>query len=411
MTLTRDDCLELDRIDPLADHRTLFDLCDGLIYLDGNSLGALPHAVAARLTHVVEAEWGRDLIRSWNTAGWIDLPRRVGARIAPLIGARADEVICADSTSTNIFKLAAGALAMRPDRRVIVSEPGNFPTDLYVLQGLAQLLGDVELRLADPERIEDALDDDVALLLLTQVHYKTGRMRDMAALTARAHAVGALTLWDLSHSAGAVQVDLNGAQADLAVGCGYKYLNGGPGAPAFAFVAERHQAQFRSPLTGWMGHAAPFDFVDDYRPGEGMARLLCGTPQVMGMAALESALTVFDGVDLGQLRAKSARLGDLFLQLVEQRLGTETFEIACPRDAALRGSQVSLRHAHGYAIMQALIAREVVGDFRAPDILRFGFAPLYVRHVDVWDAVEHLVQVMESSEWREPRFNEVGAVT
>ena len=409
MTLTRDDCLALDRADPLADRRSLFDLEDGLIYLDGNSLGALPHAVAARMAQVVQAEWGRDLIRSWNTAGWIDLPQRVGARIAALIGAAADEVICADSTSTNIFKLAAGALALRPGRRVIVSEPGNFPTDLYVLQGLAGLLGDVELRLADPERVEDALDEDVALLLLTQVHYKTGRMRDMAAVTAKAHGVGALTLWDLSHSAGAVEVDLNGAHADLAVGCGYKYLNGGPGAPAFAYVARRHQAQFRSPLTGWMGHAKPFDFVDDYAPGQGMARLLCGTPQVMGMAALEAALSAFEGVSLGALRAKSMRLGDLFLELVDQRL--EGFEIACPRDATQRGSQVSLRHDQGYAIMQALIARQVVGDFRAPDILRFGFAPLYVRHVDVWDAVEHLAQVMAAAEWREARFNEVAAVT
>ena len=409
MTLTRDDCLALDRADPLADRRALFDLDDGLIYLDGNSLGALPHAVTARMAQVVQAEWGRDLIRSWNTAGWIDLPQRVGARIAALVGAAADEVICADSTSTNIFKLAAGALALRPGRRVIVSEPGNFPTDLYVLQGLAQLLGDVELRLADPERVEDALGEDVALLLLTQVHYKTGRMRDMAALTAKAHAVGALTLWDLSHSAGAVEVDLNGAQADLAVGCGYKYLNGGPGAPAFAYVARRHQAGFRSPLTGWMGHARPFDFVDDYSPGQGMARLLCGTPQVMGMAALEAALSAFEGVGLGALRAKSMRLGDLFLELVDQRL--EGFEIACPRDATQRGSQASLRHDQGYAIMQALIARQVVGDFRAPDILRFGFAPLYVRHVDVWDAVEHLAQVMGAGEWREARFNDVAAVT
>jgi kynureninase len=411
MTLTRDDCLALDADDPLADRRALFDLSDGLIYLDGNSLGALPRAVAARLAEVVKAEWGRDLIRSWNTAGWIDLPRRVGARIAPLIGAGADEVICADSTSTNIFKLAAGALALRPGRRVIVSEPGNFPTDLYVLQGLAALLGDVEIRLAEPDGLEDALDEDVALLLLTHVHYKTGRLHDMRTLTGRAHAVDALTLWDLSHSAGALQVDLNDAWADLAVGCGYKYLNGGPGAPAFAFVARRHQAEFRSPLTGWMGHDRPFDFVDDYRPGEGMARLLCGTPPVMGMAALEAALAAFDGVDLAQLRAKSMRLGDLFLGLVDERLRPHAFEIACPWEADRRGSQVSLRHPHGYAIMQAMIAREVVGDFRAPDILRFGFAPLYVRHVDVWDAVEHLAQVMATGEWREARFNQLAAVT
>ena len=407
--MTRDDCLALDRADPLADRRALFDLAEGLIYLDGNSLGALPHAAAARLAQTVRTEWGRDLIRSWNTAGWIDLPTRIGALIAPLIGADADEVICADSTSTNIFKLAAGALALRPGRRVIITEPGNFPTDLYVLQGLAELLGDVEIRVVEPALIPQALGEDVALLLLTQVHYKTGRLHDMAALTKRAHAVGALALWDLSHSAGALGVDLNGAGADLAVGCGYKYLNGGPGAPAFAFVARRHQGEFRSPLTGWMGHARPFDFVDDYRPGQGMARLLCGTPQVMGMAALEAALSAFEGVSLAALRAKSMRLGDLFLSLAEQRL--EGFEIACPRDATQRGSQVSLRHEHGYPIMQALIAREVVGDFRAPDILRFGFTPLYVRYVDVWDAVDRFAQVMANGEWREARFNQVSAVT
>ena len=407
--MTRDDCLALDRADPLADRRGLFDLPDGLIYLDGNSLGALPHAVKAQVARTVEAEWGHDLIRSWNTAGWIDLPKRVGAKIAPLIGAAVDEVICADSTSTNIFKLAAGALALRPGRRVIVSEPGNFPTDLYVLQGLAKLLGDVELRVVEPAQIPGALGEEVALLLLTQTHYKSGRLHDMAALTRAAHAAGALTLWDLSHSAGALEVDLNGADADLAVGCGYKYLNGGPGAPAFAYVARRHQGAFRSPLSGWMGHARPFDFVDDYRPGEGMARLLCGTPQVIGMAALEAALSAFDGVSLAALRAKSMRLGDLFIELVEQRL--EGFAIASPRDATQRGSQVSLRHADGYPIMQALIARQVVGDFRAPDILRFGFAPLYIRHVDVWDAVDRFAQVMASGEWREPRFNQVSAVT
>ena len=407
--MTRDDCLALDRADPLADRRALFDLAEGLIYLDGNSLGALPRAVADRVAETVRTEWGRDLIRSWNTAGWIDLPQRVGALIAPLIGTHADEVICADSTSTSIFKLAAGALGLRPGRRVIITEPGNFPTDLYVLQGLAELLGDVEIRVVEPALIPQALGEDVALLLLTQVHYKTGRLHDMAGLTRRAHEVGALALWDLSHSAGALEVDLNGAGADLAVGCGYKYLNGGPGAPAFAVVARRHQAQFRSPLSGWMGHARPFDFVDDYRPGEGMARLLCGTPQVMGMAALEAALSAFDGVSLAALRAKSMRLGDLFLSLAEERL--EGFEIACPRDAAQRGSQVSLRHEAGYPIMQALIAREVVGDFRAPDILRFGFTPLYVRYVDVWDAVDRFAQVMANEEWREARFNEVSAVT
>jgi kynureninase len=411
MTLTRDHCLALDRDDPLADRRALFDLPEGLIYLDGNSLGALPHAVVAQVNETVRAHWGRDLIKSWNTAAWIDLPTRVGARIAPLIGAEADEVIACDSTSINLFKLAAAALKMRPGRRVIVSEPGNFPSDLYVLQGLADLLGDVELRIAAPGGLEAALGDDVALLLLTQTHYKSGRLHDMAALTAKAHEAGALVLWDLSHSAGAFQVSLNACDADLAVGCGYKYLNGGPGAPAFVFVAKRHQATFRSPLTGWMGHAKPFEFVDEYSPAPGTARALCGTPQVIGMAALEAGLTAFEGVSMTDLRTKSQKLGDLFIDLVDQRCAGMGFEVASPRNAEVRGSQVSLSHAQGYPIMQALIARDVVGDFRAPDILRFGFTPLYVRYVDVWDAVEHLAQVMERQEWREARFNQLSAVT
>ncbi len=411
MTLTRAACEALDREDPLASRRALFDLPAGVVYLDGNSLGVLPRNVPARLEHSVREEWGSDLIRSWNSAGWIDLPTRVGARIAPLIGAGADEVICADSTSVNIFKLAAGALAMRPGRRVILSEPGNFPTDLYVLEGLAGLAGDVELRLATPDQLPSALTDDVAVMLLTHVHYKSGRLHDMAALTAKAHEAGVLALWDLSHSAGALPVDLSGAGADLAVGCGYKYLNGGPGAPAFAYVARRHQAAFRSPLSGWMGHARPFDFIDAYEPGQGMARALCGTPPVLGMTALEAALEAFDGVDMGQVRAKSMALGDMFLQLVDERCAGHGFTVACPRDAALRGSQVGLAHPDGYAIMQALIARGVIGDFRAPDILRFGFTPLYVGYADVWDAVEHLAQVMASGQWREPRFQEKAAVT
>ena len=407
--MTRDQALALDRADPLASRRELFDLEDGLIYLDGNSLGALPRAVKGRLAQAVEAEWGRGLIRSWNSAGWIDLPSHVGAKIAALIGAAPDEVIAADSTSVNLFKLAAGALAMRPGRKVILSEPGNFPSDLYILQGLAQVLPGVELRLVEPGGLPDALDDRVALLLLTHAHYKNGELHDMAALTTWAHEVGALALWDLSHSAGALEVDLTGADADLAVGCGYKYLNGGPGAPAFAYIARRHQAAFQSPLTGWMGHAQPFAFRDDYAPGQGMLRTLCGTPSVLGLTALDAALSAFDGVEMSALRAKSRALGDLFLDLVEARC--PGFAIACPRDSAKRGSQVSLTHPNGYPIVQALIARGVVGDFRAPDVLRFGFAPLYVRHVDVWDAVDHLAQVMAHEEWREPRFNQVAAVT
>ena len=408
--LSREACLALDEADPLRDRRDLFDLPEGIIYLDGNSLGVLPRAVSARLAQVVAEEWGRGLIRSWNTAGWIDLPVRVGSRIAPLIGAHADEVIACDSTSVNLFKLAAGALALRPDRKVIVTEPGNFPSDLYILQGLSDLRPDLEIRVVPRDLLVQALDDTVALLLLTQVHYKTGEVHDMAALTAGAHAVGALTLWDLSHSTGALPVDLTRAKVDLAVGCGYKYLNGGPGAPSFTYVARRHQEGFRSPLTGWMGHAQPFAFIDDYRPGAGMARLLCGTPQILGMAALEAALSAFDGVDMAVVRDKSIELGNQFLRLVAERCGGDLVP-ACPADGRLRGSQICLRHPSGYAIMQALIARGVIGDFRAPDILRFGFTPLYTRHVDVWDAVEHLVQVMSSGAWRDPRFAAVAAVT
>ena len=409
--MTRDDCLALDRDDPLAARRGLFKIPLGLIYLDGNSLGALPRHVPARVARCIADEWGHDLIQSWNKASWIDLPRRVGAKIAPMIGAEADEVIAADSTTVNLFKLAAGAIQMRPGRKVIVSEPGNFPSDLYILQGLAELASDLVLRIAEPADLTGALDDDVALLLLTQVHYKSGRLHDMASLTARAQGVGALTLWDLSHSAGALPVRLNDCGADLAVGCGYKYLNGGPGAPAFAYVARRHQAAFRSPLSGWMGHADPFAFVDDYQAGAGMDRLLCGTPPVIGMTALESALEVFDGVDFSQLRTKSQQLGDLFLTLVDERCGAWGFEVVCPRDPEARGSQVSLRHEAGHAIVQALIARGVVGDFRAPDILRFGLTPLYLGYADVWDAVEHLSQVMAGAEWRQARFSEKAAVT
>jgi len=412
MNLSREKCAARDAADGLAGRRALFDLPEGVIYLDGNSLGALPRAVAPRLQAAVGEAWGRDLIKSWNVHGWIDLPSRVGARLAPLIGAQAHEVVAADSTSVNLFKLAAAAIAMRPGRRVIVTEPGNFPTDLYVLQGLRDLLGDrIALRVVEADRIPDALDEDVAAVVLTHVHYKSGRLHDMAEITRRAHEVGALALWDLSHSAGAIDLDLNGCDVDLAVGCGYKYLNGGPGAPAFLFVAERLHPALRSPLSGWMGHARPFEFIDEYEPGDGMLRVLCGTPPILGLTALDAALDAFDGVAMADLRAKSRALGDLFLDLVAARCPNSGLQPACPLDAALRGSQVSLSHPDGYAIVQALIERGVVGDFRAPDILRFGFAPLYVRFVDVWDAVEILRNVMTDGAWREPRFSLKAVVT
>lgn len=412
MTLTRDSCLALDQVDPLRRMRDRFSLPPGLIYLDGNSLGVLPHGVSERVAQVVAAEWGEGLISSWNTAGWIDLPACVGDTIAPLIGARAGEVIAADSTSVNLFKLAAAGARLQRPRRVIVTEPGNFPTDLYILQGLEAWLGsEVELRVVDRDQLAAALDEDVALLVLTHVHYKTGALHDMAALTAKAHAVGALALWDLSHSAGALPVDLGAVGADLAVGCGYKFLNGGPGAPAFMFVASRWQDQIATPLSGWMGHAEPFAFHDQYQPAPDIRRLLTGTPPVLGLSALEAALSAFDDVSMTAVRAKSMALGDLFLDLVETRLPGAGLEVACPRDARARGSQISLRHPGGYAIIQALIERGVVGDFRSPDILRFGLTPLYVGYADIWDAVDRLCAVMGTGLWQESRFQVRAAVT
>jgi kynureninase len=409
--LTRADAEAQDAADDLAFLRQEFVLPEGVVYLDGNSLGALPRRTRERLREVTEREWGRDLIRSWNANGWIDLPGRVAGLIAPLIGASADEVAVADSTSVNVFKLLAGALRLRLGRRAIVSERGNFPTDLYVAQGLARLLGDVEVRLVPRDRLADALGGDVAVLLLTHVDFRTGEMLDMAGLTRAAHDKGALALWDLAHSAGAVPVDLTGAEADLAVGCGYKYLNGGPGAPAFAFVARRWHSAFESPLSGWMGHAAPFEFGPRYEPAPGIARLLCGTPPILGLAALECGVETIARAGIERLRRKSLALTDLFVGLVEQECGAFGFTLASPREAEERGSQVSLRHPEGYAIVQALVARDVIGDFRTPDILRFGFAPAYVRFTDTWDAAVALRAVMENDEWRRPEFQAPRMVT
>jgi len=426
---TREHCAALDAADRLAPLRQLFELPAEVIYLDGNSLGVLPKATADRLQRAVRDEWGRGLITSWNTAGWIDLPRRVGDKIARLVGAAPGELAVADSTSINLFKVLWAALALQrqraPQRRVIVSERSNFPTDLYIAQSIAAAHG-CELRLVDAEQIAGALDDAVALLMLTHVNYRTGQMHDMATLTAAAHAAGALTVWDLAHSAGAVPVDLNGAQADFAIGCGYKYLNGGPGAPAFVWVHAQHAARFEQPLSGWMGHAAPFEFSPDYRPAGGITRALCGTPPVLSMAALECGVdTVLAAEAYGGMRAlreKSLALTRCFTELVDARCADLGFTVVSPRVDAQRGSQVCLSHLNdgrdegAYAIVQALIGRGVIGDFRAgglglPDILRFGFTPLTLRFVDVWDAVEHLRQVMHTGEWREPRFGQRNAVT
>ena len=409
--LTRADAEARDAEDELAFLREAFVLPEGVVYLDGNSLGALPRRAAERVRDVVEREWGRDLVRSWNENGWIDLPARVAALVASLIGAAADEVAVADSTSVNVFKLLAGGLRLRPGRRVVLSEQTNFPTDLYVAQGLAQMQGNVELRLVPRDGLRGALADDVAVLMLTHVDFRTGEMHDMAGLTRAAHEAGALALWDLAHSAGAVPVDLDGCEADLAVGCGYKYLNGGPGAPAFAFVARRWQAAFESPLLGWMGHAAPFAFSPRYEPAPGIARLLCGTPPILSLAALECGVETVARAGVERLRRKSVALCDLFVRLVEQECGGFGLALASPREADRRGSQVSLRHPEGYAIVQALVARGVVGDFRAPDILRFGFAPAYVRFADAWDAAFALRAVMENGEWQRPEFRHQATVT
>ena len=410
MSLTRADLERLDADDPLARFRDEFLLPEGVIYLDGNSLGALPKAAVDRLDAVVRREWGQDLIKSWNLHGWIEAPQRLGGKLAQIIGAEADEVVVADSTSVNLFKLLAGALSLRPGRSTILSEPGNFPTDLYVMQGLAGLLGgEVKVRTVEADEVVGAIDEDTAVVALTHVHYKSGRRHDMGAITRAAHDKGALALWDLSHSAGAIQVGLNACDADLAVGCGYKYLNGGPGAPAWLFVAKRHQAAIQNPLSGWMGHAAPFAFVDDYAPAPDIRRELCGTPSIVAMAALEAALDLYVEADMARVEAKGARLCDLFIELVEARCPQLT--LVSPRAAAGRGSHVSFAHPDGYAIVQALIARGVIGDFRAPDIARFGFTPLYLRHTDVWDAVEVLADVVATRAFDCEEYRRVAAVT
>jgi kynureninase len=418
--MNRSDCDHLDCEDPLARLRDQFTLPPNKIYLDGNSLGVLPRATAQRVAEVVQREWGEHRIESWNTAHWIDLPQRVGNKLARLVGAGPNELVAADSTSVNLFKVLSAALSMvqgadNAQRRVILSERDNFPTDLYIAESLARERG-CELVLIDtPEQIEPRLaQGDIAVLMLTQVNYRTGRLHDMAALTDAAHNAGALAVWDLAHSAGALPVHLKRDDADFAVGCGYKYLNGGPGAPAFVWVHPRHADRFAQPLSGWMGHAAPFAFTPGYAPAPGIGRYLCGTPPVIQMAALECGIdTVLAAEPLGgmnALRSKSLALTEVFMRLVRERCSG--LGVITPHEAHLRGSQVSLARDEGaYAIVQALIARGVIGDFRAPDVLRFGFTPLYTRFVDVWDAVEHLHQVLDTGEWKQERFNKKAAVT
>jgi kynureninase len=449
-TLT--DCRVLDAGDSLRPLRDQFVLPEGVIYLDGNSLGVLPKSAAARIASVITQEWGQDLIRAWNSAGWFHMPQRLGNKIAPLIGAGPGEVVATDSTSVNLYKVLSAALNMAaedaPTRNTIVSERSNFPTDLYIAESLCRERG-YRLQLVEPGEINAALTQDAAVLMLTHVNYRTGAMHDMAALTRAAHAAGVLAVWDLAHSAGAVPVDLQGANADFAVGCGYKYLNGGPGAPAFVWVHPRHTDRFRQPLSGWWGHAAPFEFTPGYSPAPGITRYLCGTQPMLSLAALECGLDVFGAAaalgGMAALRRKSLALTDLFIALVEERCAGHGLGLATPREHAQRGSQVclTLKSPHApplrgslppegaitalgrpgdgdsgaYAIVQALIARGVIGDFRAGDgaanldILRFGFTPLYIGFEDVWHAVEHLKQVLETAEWKRPEFNQKHAVT
>ena len=412
----RDALAALDAADPLAPLRDLFELPPGVIYLDGNSLGPLPRATPARIERVVREEWGRGLIASWNDAGWMAAPARVGDLIARLIGAAPGQVAVADTTTVNLHKVLGALLDLAPaGRRVILSERDNFPSDLYVAEGLAAGRG-LRLELCGAAEIPARLRDDVAVLMLTHVNYRTGAMHDMAALTEAARAAGALVIWDLAHSAGAVPVDLLGAGADAAVGCGYKFLNGGPGAPAFLWLHPRHAARAMPTIWGWLGHARPFDFAPGYAPAEGIARFVCGTPGVLATAALEEGVRTLLAAEahggMAAIRAKSLALTRIFAELVEARLAGHGLAVVTPREDARRGSQVCLSRAEGgYGIIQALIARGVVGDFRAPDILRFGVTPLYTRHVEMWDAVEALRAVLEGGVWREPRFARRGLVT
>jgi kynureninase len=404
--ISREYLQTLDAADRLAPMRQRFSLPEGVIYLDGNSLGAMPTATPARVAQVVTQEWGTGLIRSWNDAGWIDLSARIGDKIARLIGAEPASVMVADSTSVNLFKLLSAALRLRPGRQKILSEAGNFPTDLYIAEGLRDLLDQGHrLDIATTEDIIAAIDDDTAVVMLTHVNFHTGRMLDMAAITEAAHAAGALMLWDLAHSAGAMPIDLKAHDVDLAVGCGYKYLNGGPGAPAFLYVAPRLQDIARFPITGWLGHAAPFAFEPGYRPSPGIQRAVVGTPPVISLAALEVGVDIALEVGLDEVRAKSVLQTEIFARLIVERCEGVGLFVASPLDPASRGSQVCLSHPEAYAIMQALIARGVIGDFRAPDVLRFGMTPLYLGFAELWDAVAVIADVMRNQEWRADKFS------
>lgn len=411
---TRQDCEKLDANDSLASLRQEFSLPNGVIYLDGNSLGAMPKASMARAQQVIQQEWGKDLIKSWNKAGWFDMPSRLGNLLAPLIGAHEDEVVITDSTSVNLFKAIAGALHIQATkngnsassnentRKVIITERSNFPTDIYMAEGITRWL-DCGYRIVlvdSPEELLTAMNAETALVMLTHVNYRTGYMHDMQHITSIAHQHGALCLWDLAHSAGAVVVDLHASKADFAVGCCYKYLNGGPGAPAFIWVPKHHQAQFQHPLTGWFGHAAPFAMLPSFEPNDGIRRALCGTQGIISMSLIETGLQIFNQTNINAVRQKSLALTDLFIQLIESRCAQHPLELVTPKSHEHRGSHVSFYHPHAYVVMQALIARNIIGDYREPGILRFGFTPLYTRFVDVWDAVEGLRHILDTQDYQ-----------
>ncbi len=410
MPTTRSDCTALDAADALAHARARFALPDGVNYLDGNSLGAVPKGVAQRVAHVIEEEWGRGLIRSWNAAGWFEAPGRIGAKMAPMLGAAPHQVTITDTISINLYKAVVAAVRMRPDRRTIVAERGNFPSDNHIVDSIAETFG-LSVRYAPAGAIAATIDRDTAVVELSHVNYRTAEIQDMAATTAAAHAAGALIVWDLAHSSGAVELHLDRDRADFAVGCGYKFLNGGPGAPSHIYVAERHHTHLQSPLTGWYSHKAPFAFRHDFERADGIKAMLCSTPPMLSLLAFETALEAYDGIAMSAVQAKGRALGDLMIKLYDERLARLGFGLSASRDGARRGNHVSITHAESYRIMQALIARGVIGDFRAPDVMRFGFGPLYVRFVDVFDAVEAIDDIMHKSDWKNFAPPESGAVT
>jgi kynureninase len=403
---SREACVARDSVDPLRAFRDGFLLPEGIIYLDGNSLGPMPKAAAGILNRTIEQEWGQDLIKSWNSAGWFDMPSRLGDRIGALLGAAPGQTLVCDTTSINLYKAIHAAVGLRPDRNVVIAEEESFPTDLYIVEGAMKSAGrPMQRRLigSDGPSIETLLDEEVAVAVLSHVNYRTGALLDMAAITKRLHDAGALVVWDLCHSIGVVEIAFDLNAVDFAVGCTYKYLNGGPGSPAFIAVAKTHQAAAQHPLSGWWGHAAPFAFDRDFRPNAGIKRFLCGTQPIISMRGVDVALDAMEGVEVAALRQKSLALTELFMARVAALL--PHLEIVTPRAPSLRGSQVGISFDKGYAVIQAMIARGVIGDFRAPDLMRFGFAPLYVRFQDVWDAAEMLASCIDAQVWRDPRFN------